>query len=459
MTDKKATTIDKLLIAESPLVVLPSLAYALGSTNQALILQQVHYLVRAAITSNNRYVYIDDQWWVYNTINNWHSKYFYWISTRSLQRYFETLEEKGFLITIKSVKNPSDQTKWYRVNYSAIAEIPPFSQNGQLEEENSPFSQNGQLVDLAKMANCNSTPKWPTGYSKNPIEDKKSFSANSGAGKVLNDSKATATDEPQPPTTTIEPTITDVTQAQSCTNTTVPCERRTLDTPANCVATGDCVWPASPTPPSDTLVQDKMYFNMLSHHAKIALARLYSTDDDYKLTNATIAPGSELKRTQMITKQKAQYVLTEQGLRCAAFLNDDIIKLAKATMFSEKEERDRKRSIVSCPINAEPFARVLMPIFYHTYDWDAMEEQEKTRMLKVIRELRTKYTPEQLQIAALWIKRQSDWGKKATISTLVNGNGYIKKALAEVNRQHTPHKPKFASDLTDEEINADMRPV
>lgn len=108
----------KLLINEQPLLCQPSLAVALGSADEAIVLQQLHYWL-----SRTTKVQSDGNVWVYNSISDW-LKQFPWIKTRSrLARYFDDLEEKGLIITGDFNKAKFDKTKWYRIDYDALQEF------------------------------------------------------------------------------------------------------------------------------------------------------------------------------------------------------------------------------------------------------------------------------------------------------------------------------------------------
>lgn len=105
-----------LLFDEPPLIVVPSLAMLLGSSDEAIILQQVHYwLVRS---TNIR----DGYRWVYNSYVNW-QKQFPWMSVPTVKRNFRKLEKKNLLVTANYNQAGFDKTKWYRINYLALDEM------------------------------------------------------------------------------------------------------------------------------------------------------------------------------------------------------------------------------------------------------------------------------------------------------------------------------------------------
>lgn len=103
----------KLLINESPLVVSPSLAVALGNINEAIILQQLQYwLTRSKKTYNNRK-------WIYNPVRDW-QKQFPWLSKTAITNRLNALEEKGIIITANLNKRRFDRTKWYSIDYDKL---------------------------------------------------------------------------------------------------------------------------------------------------------------------------------------------------------------------------------------------------------------------------------------------------------------------------------------------------
>ena len=106
-----------LLLDERPLIVLPSLAAMLNSSDEAVILQQIHYWIE------KRQNYREGRYWVYNSMENWMQQ-FPWIKSRTtLTRYFNNLEKKGLLITGNYNKAGFDKTKWYTIDYSTLSDF------------------------------------------------------------------------------------------------------------------------------------------------------------------------------------------------------------------------------------------------------------------------------------------------------------------------------------------------
>lgn len=105
-----------LLFDERPLVIQPGLAFILGGSDEAIILQQIHYWTQKNMNIRDGYS------WVYNSLKAWH-KQFYWISESSVKRIFTKLEKMGVLITGNYNKAKFDKTKWYRIDYGALDEL------------------------------------------------------------------------------------------------------------------------------------------------------------------------------------------------------------------------------------------------------------------------------------------------------------------------------------------------
>ena len=124
-----------LLFDERPLVLQPRLAFLLGGSDEAIILQQVHYWTQKNMNIRDGYS------WVYNSMKDWH-KQFYWISESSVKRIFTKLEKKGVLITGNYNKAKFDKTKWYRIDYAALDEME--QRLGQIDLTNRPKRPNGE---------------------------------------------------------------------------------------------------------------------------------------------------------------------------------------------------------------------------------------------------------------------------------------------------------------------------
>jgi DnaD/phage-associated family protein len=116
----------KLLIDESPILVIPSLAQKVG-LNESIFIQQLHYWLK---DSNN---IRDDFKWVYNTYEDWQEQFPFW-SVSTIRRIITKLEKANLIIIGNFNKLKIDNTKWYRINYSLLEDMsrPPV-QNEQTE--------------------------------------------------------------------------------------------------------------------------------------------------------------------------------------------------------------------------------------------------------------------------------------------------------------------------------------
>ena len=83
----------KLLINESPLVILPSLALLIG-LNEAIFLQQLHYWLERS--KYEKY----GQKWIYKSLENWRKEFLFW-SERTIQRVISALKKQEIIIIKK----------------------------------------------------------------------------------------------------------------------------------------------------------------------------------------------------------------------------------------------------------------------------------------------------------------------------------------------------------------------
>ena len=109
----KVSNTSSLLINEPPLQVLPSLAVALKNINEAVMLQQVQYWLSR---SNNEF---EGRKWIYNTIDEWQNQ-FPWLTERAVRDRFNSLIEKGIILTANFNKAKFDRTKWYSIDYDKL---------------------------------------------------------------------------------------------------------------------------------------------------------------------------------------------------------------------------------------------------------------------------------------------------------------------------------------------------
>ena len=154
-----------LLINESPLQVLPTLAVKYG-LNQALVLQQMHYWLRKS--KNIR----EGHKWVYKTLEDWHKEFPFW-SKSTLERIMRKLEQEQLIVVGNYNRLKMDRTKWYRVNYKAIDRTSFQSEDMQnCEMTASTCATYDQPSQQNDENNCrNLTTPIPIDYTKNTTEN------------------------------------------------------------------------------------------------------------------------------------------------------------------------------------------------------------------------------------------------------------------------------------------------
>lgn len=104
-----------LLIEDRPIMFLPMLAKVLGSCERAIVLQQIHWLLRLP----NSGVWDDDgQHWVYGSYDEWCRDYFPMWKAQNLAKHIRRLETDGVLISAELNARKHDHTKHYRINYA-----------------------------------------------------------------------------------------------------------------------------------------------------------------------------------------------------------------------------------------------------------------------------------------------------------------------------------------------------
>lgn len=102
-----------LLIAENPMMVLPTLAERVG-VEEAVFVQQIHFL---NLHSKN---VKDGHRWVYNTYEEWLKIFKFFRNADKIKRIVNRLEKLGLLVTTTKYNSLKiDRRKWYRVNYES----------------------------------------------------------------------------------------------------------------------------------------------------------------------------------------------------------------------------------------------------------------------------------------------------------------------------------------------------
>lgn len=101
-----------LLLDEHPLVVIPSLAVAVG-LNEAIILQQVHYWCQRSTHEH------EGRRWTHQTLSQWRDQFPFW-SEDTIKRTCKSLRQKGLIEVRKLAADSRNRTNWYSVNYDKL---------------------------------------------------------------------------------------------------------------------------------------------------------------------------------------------------------------------------------------------------------------------------------------------------------------------------------------------------
>src|SRR5262249_36263401 len=102
-----------LLIAERPLVLLPTLAGVVG-VEQAIALQQIHF--RLDVSEGAEFA---GHRWYYATYEQWQAHDFTFWSVRTVRRTMQALEASGLLVACQP-EGRNSRRKYYRINYDKL---------------------------------------------------------------------------------------------------------------------------------------------------------------------------------------------------------------------------------------------------------------------------------------------------------------------------------------------------
>jgi hypothetical protein len=104
-----------LLIDESPLQVIPSLAVAIG-LNEAIMLQQIHYWKN--LSPHER----DGRRWVAMSTPELNDKFPFW-SEKTIKRTVANLRERKLLLITRKSASSWDRANWYAIDYDAMGAL------------------------------------------------------------------------------------------------------------------------------------------------------------------------------------------------------------------------------------------------------------------------------------------------------------------------------------------------
>ena len=93
--ENKGKKMNKLLLNEPPLIILPTLATILG-LNEAIFLQQLYYWLEKSAT------YFDNRKWIYKSIKEWEQEFPFW-SNSTIKRTISSLKKRKILL-IKKIR-------------------------------------------------------------------------------------------------------------------------------------------------------------------------------------------------------------------------------------------------------------------------------------------------------------------------------------------------------------------
>ena len=128
----------KLLINESPLQVLPTLAIRIG-LNEAIFLQQLHYFL--SLSKHEK----DGRRWIYNSSADWQAIFPFW-SAPTIRRVIASLEEQKLIITTTQYNQSGfDKRRWFAIDYSALETAEQsIAQNEQSSSQNEQSSRQNE---------------------------------------------------------------------------------------------------------------------------------------------------------------------------------------------------------------------------------------------------------------------------------------------------------------------------
>jgi hypothetical protein len=176
----------KLLYNDPPRVFSPKLAERIG-LNNAIFIQQIHWLIVNSKEKKDQYKCKDGLWWVYYTFDELQDLFFPFWSTRTIRRIATHLMKMEVLLVEKYDEKDWDRRNWYSINYEALVEYSDghksddsehsdndrIGQNVPIEEDKLSSSnrtdcppQSGQVVPI-----INSNTKTPTKTPTNTLTD------------------------------------------------------------------------------------------------------------------------------------------------------------------------------------------------------------------------------------------------------------------------------------------------
>lgn len=178
---KEIKTTSQLLFKDEPLVINRQAAKVLG-LNEAIVVQQVHYWLD--ICRKSKINFHDGRTWTYNTYEAWQKDNFDFWNTRTVNRIFKNLFDKGILLKGNYNKHKYDRKLWVTIDYDKLDQLlnEYESKNAaNIEDvknvENAENVENSTLCQNVIMSNCNIMTKCHNGLCQNVIMDNDKMSS------------------------------------------------------------------------------------------------------------------------------------------------------------------------------------------------------------------------------------------------------------------------------------------
>ena len=137
----------KLLVDENALIILPTLAVAIG-LNEAIFLQQLHYWLNITNFIKN------GKKWIYKTLTDW-EKEFPFFSKSTLNRVIAKLKKENIIYIEHLSKDKRKRVSYYSINYKKVEKL---TKNQTIKkEEKSVNIETMQDVNMTQCDNLNLT--------------------------------------------------------------------------------------------------------------------------------------------------------------------------------------------------------------------------------------------------------------------------------------------------------------
>lgn len=102
-----------LLSSKNNILINTQLAVEIG-LNEAIVLRQVYYWVEHYEAENKNF--IDGKYWVYNSMKQWRSDNFPFMSEKTIERAFSSLRKKNLILVGDYSKDRMKRPNWYTIN-------------------------------------------------------------------------------------------------------------------------------------------------------------------------------------------------------------------------------------------------------------------------------------------------------------------------------------------------------